>query len=197
MRWTSALGTAGLAELAAHLLSLGWGFAVITGAFVVVAVRMTSAVAGVKAKAQGTEARLGAHIVAAAPAISFVANGGTVGGSVVVAGDHHINGTLYGVSGGLSVGDQINGTNVSLSGGQTDYGHTTHGTVNADNNIIAGSDLHAGGWVYSTDLQVNGQRIAPGQGQPAGYPYVGGTIANVDNGMNAIVGGLLAAGMFA
>lgn len=51
------------------------------------------------AKTRSIEARLNAHIAATAPAVSLVANGGTING------DLHITGTLWGVSGALTVGD--------------------------------------------------------------------------------------------
>lgn len=104
----------------------------------------------------------------------------SVSGSASVGGNHTVSGTI--ASGGnVQVGNLLTG-----GGGGTVESNGIHsnGTVLADNSV------------ESTYLYVNGQRIAPGQGDPAGYPYVGGTIANVDNALNAIVNGLRAAGIF-
>ena len=59
------------------------------------------------AKTRGVENRVDATVAATAPAVSFIANGGTVNGNVTVAGDHHISGTLYGTSGTLTAGDNV------------------------------------------------------------------------------------------
>ncbi len=121
MRWTSTLATAGLAELAAHFLSVGWGFAVLLGGFCAVAslLRVTAA------KVSGTEARLAAHVTATAPAVNFVANGGSVGGNVTVNGSHTVTGNM-GVQGGTTMvgssscsGDFTIGTNGFVNGGLT------------------------------------------------------------------------------
>jgi hypothetical protein len=62
----------------------------------------------VAAKASGTEARLRQHIIDTAPAVNLVTNGGTIGGTLQVAGDQHVAGVLYGNGGVLTVGDQLN-----------------------------------------------------------------------------------------
>jgi hypothetical protein len=92
------------------------------------------------AKTRAVEQRLNAHITATAPAVSLVANGGTIGGALTVSGntqvngvhtvtgvtelqsDVHVGGSLYGASGTLTVGDTVN------AAGDID---ATSGTVHA------------------------------------------------------------------
>jgi hypothetical protein len=179
----SALVTAGVAEIAASLLSLSWGFAVLVGAFIVVAVRMSSTVAAATAKSSLTETRLNAHIVAAAPAINLVANGGTIGGTTTIAGDHHITGN-QGVTGSQTVTGQINGSTMSLSSGMTDFGHTSHGNVSVDNNITAGGDTTvggnlsgpSGGTIDTSPIHSNGAGLFDGTIAASNFagPYQGG-----------------------
>lgn len=205
MRWPAVLGTVALTELMAHFLSLGWGIMTLLAAFAWVALSGAS----VAAKARSTESRLTAHVIATAPAVSFVANGGTVGGSVVVAGDHHIVGSLYGNGGTLSIGDFIQGNN----GMTVNNGGTVNGNFNAaggitgagggalENNsgIHTSYNLQADGQVSTTQLYVSGQRIAPGQNTPGGYPIGHGTPWEdqvIDN-INAIITSLRGAGIFA
>lgn len=149
MRWTSTLATAGLAELAAHFLSVGWGFAVLIGGFCAVAslLRVTSA------KVSGTEARLNTHITATAPAINFVANGGSVGGNVTVNGSHTVTGNL-GVSGGTTmVGDS------SCSGNfQTGAAHTVLGNLG----------VHGGTTMIGSSSVTNSFSISGGSSMPVG-----------------------------
>jgi hypothetical protein len=218
VRWMTTLATAGLAEAAASFLGLTWGFMVLLAAFVVVAVRVSGAMAAASSKGASTEARLAAHIVAAAPAISLVANGGTIGGTVFVSGDHHVTGN-QGVTGSQTVTGQINGSTLSMSGGATVSGFTSHGNIAADNDVQVGGNLtgptggtvdtagiHSNGTILAdvnvecTDLFVNSQRVAPGQGRPAFYPVVvsGSTSINsIDTALNQIVGCLVAAGISA
>ncbi len=74
------------------------------------------------AKAYTTEQRLNAHVAACAAAVSFVANGGTVGGIVTFTSDVHVDGNLYGTGGTLSIGDATH-----VAGGFTaDSTITTH-----------------------------------------------------------------------
>jgi len=98
--------------------------------------------------------RLNDHVQAAAPAINLVANGGTIGGTVFVSGDHHISGSLYGSAGTLTVGDNV-ATPMALTASGTITGHSdinatsgniTGGTItsNADVQATSGT-VHAGG----------------------------------------------------
>jgi hypothetical protein len=122
--------------------------------------------------------------------------GGTVTGSVQVNGNHSVGGALA-VSGSSSfsnnvtVGNQVNANNFAASGASSSYGFTSHGNIAADSNITAG------GSVTTADLYVSGQRVAPGQGTPGGYP-VTGTPSNAGLGTlcNEIIQGLQAAGIF-
>jgi hypothetical protein len=53
------------------------------------------------------------HVVAAAPAINLVANGGTIGGTVFVSGDHHVTGNQA-VSGTATItGQTLNNSPVA------------------------------------------------------------------------------------
>lgn len=92
------------------------------------------------AKTRNVEHRVAAHVTATAPAVSFVANGGVVGGNVIVAGsqtlnggqtvygdqtisgDHHIQGRLYGTGGTVTLGDNMYGERVLTVAGTL----TTH-----------------------------------------------------------------------
>lgn len=135
---------------------------------------------------------------------SLPLTGGTVNGNVTVNGAHTVNG-------------QVNAQAISASGAGTTYGFTSHGDVAADGNVyvggaIAGSgggalenssgihtsgNLQADGQVATTDLYVSGQRVAPGQGTPGGYPAVGSpSNAGLGNLCNEIIVGLQAAGIF-
>lgn len=143
MRTTATLVTAGIAEAAAHFLSLGWGFAVLVLAFIVVAARVTTLAAATAGKTYAVEARLNAHIVAAAPAINLVANGGTIGGNVTVNGSHTVTG-------------QVNAAAGSFTGSTTDYGHTTHGTMSSDGDINAGGNANISGQLNSNTASVDG-----------------------------------------
>lgn len=213
MRWTMTLLIAGLAEAAAQLLTIGWGFAVLLAGFVLVATRFSANIASVNSKAYATEARLTGHIAATAPAVNFVANGGTVGGPVTVNGNHsingvafvtndqHIGGSLYGSGGTLSIGDllQVNngGTvngNFNAAGGITGiFG----GTLQNVSGIHTTATLQADNSVQTGNLYVGGQRIAPAQNRPGGYPIVITTYnTGVRDVINAIVTSLLGAGIF-
>jgi hypothetical protein len=106
-----------------------WGFTIL--AFVALWAAMNAMSANpaanhASAKAYSVEARLNAHVVAAAPAINLVANGGTVNGNLYTAGDHHVGGNLYGSGGTLPVGDtaQFNASGNGPTGGNTFLGLT-------------------------------------------------------------------------
>lgn len=154
MRWAATLTIAGIAEAAAALLSLGWGFAVITGAFIAVALRVSATMATVTAKAYSTETRLNAHIVAAAPAVNFMANGGTVGGSVLVNGNHNVTGTL-GVNGGAVTNSMITNAMTVFGDSHTTGNHFVTGSTTANGNV-GGSSLSASGGMTSNSVATNG-----------------------------------------
>ncbi len=212
-RSMTTLLTAGLAEVMAHFLSLGWGFLVLLGAFVYVAVHVTAGVTTATAKIVATEQRLNTHVTATAPAVNFVANGGTVGGTVVVNGDHHIVGTLWGNGGTLPVGDfvaanngmtvnngaTVNG-NFNAAGGITGAGGGTlenFSSIHTANNLQADGTVNSNQVIASSYLSVSGQRIAPGQNVPGAYPAVGSpSTAGLATYCNEIVVNLQAAGIF-
>jgi hypothetical protein len=161
-------------------------------------------------KTRVIEQRLNAHVVAAAPAINLVANGGTIGGNLVVAGDHHINGTLYGVSGTLTVGDGIQAnSNLNVNGGAavgSDLNVYGGATVNSNFNAAGGitgagggtlenpSAFHSSGSIEAdggfTGSNFSGS-YAGGQSTPGGYPVAGGGPSAPNTGtaniLNAIV----------
>lgn len=107
---------AGVAYVAGHGLF---------GLIAIVAFVWATSMAGTAntAKTRNVEDRLGGLVVTTAPAVNLVNNGGTIGGTVTVQGDHHIQGTLYGSGGVLSVGDD----------------------VDANGNVSAGNDISASG----------------------------------------------------
>jgi hypothetical protein len=105
----AAGGAATLAYLAAA--ELGSKKPVRAGGLIMLGMAMMARVssAGASAKLQQAHARIDAHVAATAPAVNLVANGGTIGGSVTVAGDHHIQGALFGAGGTIQVGDSVAG----------------------------------------------------------------------------------------
>lgn len=182
MRWAKTIGTAGLAELAAHFLSLGWGFMVLLAAFVFVAVHAMSAVATVTSKAVATEARVSA-LIPQVNSVSNVANaalpqaGGTVTGSLTVNGNS--------VTGGNQA---VNGVLSGAGGGTLELSAAIHcgSSIQADTTLIGGG------------LRVNGTTITPAQGAPSGYPIAHGTPweNQVIDIINATIGNLRNSGIF-
>ena len=170
MRWVSTLLTAGLAEFAAHWLSLGWGFMVLIAGFVFVAVHVTAGVATVTSKASATEQRVNA-LVPIVGAVNTTANnalpkaGGTITGSLTVNGGHA-------VLGGMTVGGDtlVSGT---LAG--SGYGTLT---VNA---------LHANGSAITADGTITGHSSINADGSVSGASIHVSGVAQADNGVN--VGG--------
>lgn len=143
--WSSAATLAGLAELAAHFLSLTWGFGVMVVAFLWLAGLMMSA----SSKMMNAHQRIDAHVIATAPAVSFVANGGSVGGNVTVNGSHTVTG-------------QVNANTLSTSGAATTGGNfTTHGSLNSDGDALVGGSLYGAGFgAISAGNQINGTAVA-------------------------------------
>jgi hypothetical protein len=142
------------------------------------------------AKAYAVEARLNQHVSDTAPAVNFMANGGTVGGNVTVQGDHHIQGSLYGTGGDLSVGDTatFNSSGNGPSGGNTFLGLTnsqasflgnlsqmsTEGTQS-----LGGSGFGGGVWTAS---------------QTSALLSLQTTMNNGIGGLNALIGRLQGSG---
>lgn len=100
----------------------------LTGLFVLASASMAGMVAAkASAKAYNVEARLNSHITATAPAVNLVANGGTIGGSLTVSGDHTVTGnatvgaSLFGNSGHLPMDS---GTKLQANGGFSCSGFT-------------------------------------------------------------------------
>ena len=187
MRWPSVMGLVALTELAAHFLSLGWGVTVLLAAFAWVGLSGAS----VAAKARSTESRVNdlIPVIGAASTLAgnaFPKSGGTVSGNVVVTGTHQVNGNAS-IGGSLNASGQINGSTVSLSGGMTDFGHTTHGSFSADGNVEVGGSLvgASGGTVEATSIHSGGTILADGQINATGNmsagnfggPYQGGQAA--------------------
>jgi len=137
-------------------------------------------------KTRSVEHRLNALI----PTV-FPNTGGTVTGPVTATGP--VGSTGSGTSeftGGIHSAGVV-----EADGGVTT---TTVTATGAGTSEFTGS-IHAAGTIEAdTELIVSGQRIAPGQGQPAGYPVVGSpSTAGLGTLCNEIIGGLIAAGIFA
>jgi hypothetical protein len=159
------------------------------------------------AKTRAVEARLNAHITATAPAVNFVANGGTVGGSVTISGTHtvtgnqtvqgtsfangdeHIGGTLYGSGGSLAIGDATTvNNNLAVTG--TMYGssgpggplHVDAATTVDTLNISAGAFFISGNGItrQTSPTKISGT----------------GTLSSLTNAVNAIIGQLQNSGWF-
>ena len=172
-------------------------------------------------KTRSVEDRLNALI----PQV-FPNTGGTVNGSVNVTGNHTVGGTLSVTSsstseytggihsaGTVEADGGVTASSVSSTGTATsEYSGGIHsaGVVEADGGISTttvtatgtgtsefSGGIHSAGVIQAdAELIVSGQRIAPGQGQPAGYPAVGSpSTAGLATYCNAIVGALIASGI--
>lgn len=153
MRWvmSSALTFAGLAELGAHFLSLAWGFGVMVVAFL----WLCSLVMAASSKMMNAHQRIDAHVIATAPAVSFVANGGSVGGSVTVNGNHT-------VTGNNNVSGQVNTNTLASTGAMSSGGNlTSHGDLLTDGDTLISGSLYGGGFgAISAGNQINGTAVA-------------------------------------
>jgi hypothetical protein len=113
MRWTATAALAGLAEIAAHFLSAGWGMGVLLIAFIWLSgLLRTAAVKGAdtEKRVNALVPQVGAIRDTADSALSTAngkvsKSGDTITGSLTVNGDHHVGGNLYGAGGQLAVGD--------------------------------------------------------------------------------------------
>lgn len=114
--------------------------------------------------------------------------GGPINGPVTVNGTHAVNGNAS-VSGSHTVGGQINAGTLATSGPATTYGLTVHGGIGADSSIGAGGNVTASGSLNGGQLYVSGQRIAPAQGTPGGYPMA--TNTPWGPGVVAVVNGII------
>jgi hypothetical protein len=213
MRWPAVMGAVALTELAAHFLSLGWGLMTLLAAFAWVALSGAT----VAAKARSTEARLGAHVTATAPAVSFVANGGSVGGNVVVNGSHTVTGqvnanTYAGVSGGamenssgihtsgtLVADTQVNAGQVTSSSSFSGGSIHVSGNAQADGSMTAtsysGSSIHVSG-----NGQVDGSFSANNfsgsyAGGQSAVTTSNGTLASTASAVNGCIARMQSAGL--
>ena len=136
------------------------------------------------AKTRSVEDRLAAHVTATAPAVSFVASGGTVGGNVTVTGSHTVQGN-FNAHNGISYNNGIVGDTISTSSdvtiggnGTTNGSHTVQGNFNAHNGIsynngITGDTMNISGYSRDQRHQRGGfrQHHQPsGQQQPDVHP---------------------------
>ena len=122
------------------------------------------------AKARSTEDRLAAQVTATAPAVNLVTNGGTIGGSLTVNGDHTVTGntvtdgshTVYGAL-GVHTNATVLGTmgvsgSTSLNGGATISGTLGldtlsvggDATVNGDHTVIGSLGVHQNATILGT-----------------------------------------------
>ena len=86
------------------------------------------------AKTRAVETRLNAQVVAVAPAINLVNNGGTIGGNVTVNGSHTVTGNM-GVYGGTTlVGSSSCSSNFTVGGS-----HTVNGNMGVQGGSLVGS----------------------------------------------------------
>lgn len=196
-RWVTTLMTAGLAEFTAHWLSLGWGFMVITAAFVFTAVHVTAGMALATAKAAATEARVAA-LVPIVNNVNSTANNALPKSGGTITGNLNVNNNLAGSGGGTL---------------EVSSGVHSSGSVQADDQVLAGS-ANIGGSGSSATLAINGNVHAssagqfdggisasnyqPGQGVPSGYPIAHGTPweNQVIDFLNSMVSKLSNAGVY-
>jgi hypothetical protein len=108
-----------------------------------------TAIAGVQASAiaKTTKKRLDTHVAATAAAVNFVANGGTVGGSI----------TCSGVSTG---GGSVNTSGGSISSGSISCGGISMGGALTMNNNTGGTFSH----ITASQIGPGGDRTALGAG---------------------------------
>lgn len=204
-----------LAEAAAHVLSAGYGFTMLVILFVIYGMRATATAT----KAASTEKRVNGLVVTTGPAVDFVANGGSVGGSVTVNGDHHVTGqvntnTLAATSamtagGNITSHGQVSADgNVSIGGSltapsgtvETAGSHyvsgafTSQSTVTGHSNINADGTVNAGGDVNASGGQVNGNTIAASGAMSSGGNFTSHGVVHGDNGVSS--GGNISASNF-
>lgn len=193
MRWAKTLATAALAELAAHLLSLTWGFMVLLAMFVYVAAHLTASMAVASAKSADTEKRLNT-LVPAVGAIKDTADSAatTAGNAMPKSGGHFTGdvtcetnfavwGSLYGGSGTLTIPDVL---------------HVDGATTIYDNLNVTGTDYFNGTPVYLPQADLTLATAPPsgtgGTSQYCGNFYTGSGAqiwsSTITNAVNAIIG---------
>jgi len=203
-RWLSTLSAAGLAETAAHLLSLGWGFMVLMAGFVFVAVHVTANVASTHAKAVATEARVNA-LVPVIGTINTTANnaqttannalpisGGTITGSL------NVNNNLAGSGGGtLEIPTSVHASNDGQFDGQMRSSSINVNGSGSGATVGINGGLHASG-SGQFDSGISASNYSSGQGAPGGYPIAHGTPweNQIIDFLNSIVSKLQSAGVF-
>lgn len=140
-RWLRIPVAALLAEFIVHVLGFGWAFTVLA----VVAGFMSVNAGTAMTKAAAAHQRIDVlvpHIAAIGTTAgnAMPKSGGTFTGTVTTQ-DHHVNGTLFGAGGTLTVGDN---THVSGSALTSDGTITGHSQINADGSL-SGASIHTGG----------------------------------------------------
>jgi hypothetical protein len=120
-------------------------------------------------KTRTLETRLNSHVVATAPAVNFVANGGTVGGAVTVNGNHTVFGQVNAFSAGVSgtVTSNAVTTNSATVFGNVSASGTASSNVVSTNGISNFGDTHTSGTNYSgayegSSIHVSGNSQADG-----------------------------------
>jgi hypothetical protein len=174
---------AGLVELFAHVISMGYAL----GLLLILYVITTAMASNTATKAVSTEQRMNA-LVPKVGTIEATANnalpksGGTVTGSVVVDGDHTIGGTLYGSGGTL-----LMGSNMGIAGSATvDSDFTVHGNHNVDGNVgIGGAISGEGGANLTASAQINGTAMTTSGGMTADGGFTSHAGIHADGNISA------------
>jgi hypothetical protein len=113
----------------------------LTGLFVLASASMAGMVtAKASAKAYSAHHRIDQLVPVVAG--KYDKTGGTVSGSVIVTGDHTIQGSLFGTGGTISAGDAFHVVSNDFT---TDGRITGHGNMGVDGNIIGGTIGTPGG----------------------------------------------------
>ena len=151
-------------------------------------------------KAVATEARLNAHIVATAPAINLVNNGGTIGGSVTVDGNHTVTGNQT-VDGTGSVNAlNVNGSNATISSS----GHmslTAIDSVNGNASIDSSGNLSVNAISsINGNASVSGAGVFNGSGVNFGKPgpflnQAGCSLSHLEGGYDDLIAALAGMGI--
>lgn len=142
--------------LAGHLLSASWALWLVAFLYGITSLSLNSATV----KAQAAHQRIDALVPQVGTALTTATNampksGGTFTGSVTTQ-DHHVNGTLFGAGGTLTVGDN---THISGSAMTADGAITGHSTIAADG-ALSGASIHTGGvGEFDSGMQVGGSSV--------------------------------------
>jgi hypothetical protein len=151
------------------------------------------------AQTRSTAARLATHITNTAPAVNFVANGGSVGGSVTVNGNHTVTGAL-----GVHAGGTVVGGPWTMSNGASVSSGLSSDTITTSSDVTVGGNHTTNGTstVFGTEGIHGNLNLIGGIGSsyaipatPPGKITGTGTNSQLTNCCNALIDTLTASGV--